>query len=94
MCFPASGPVPGPGPGPNLYLMTPAPNLYFTAPALNLYLPVPALSLCSAVLRFTVKVCSSYSVTYLNSTSTYMCTNLLSIILAISKFQLLEISLQ
>ena len=42
-----------PAPGPNLYLTAPAPNLYFTAPALNLCLPV---------LRFTVKVCYSYSV--------------------------------
>ena len=33
--------------------LTLRPNLYFTAPALNL---------CSPVLRFTVKVCYSYSV--------------------------------
>ena len=50
LCFPALAA------GPNLYLTAPAPNLYFTAPALNLCLPV---------LRFTVKVCYSYSV-YLN----------------------------
>ena len=67
MCFPASGP----GPGPNLYLTTPTPNLYFTAPALNLYVPVPALNLCSPVLRFTVKVCYSYSV-YLHKLNVYL----------------------
>ena len=49
-------------PGPNLYLTIQAPNLYFTAFVLSLYLPAPILTLCFTALRFTVKVCYSYSV--------------------------------
>ena len=75
LCFPAPGPGPQPqfvfdGPGPNLYFAAPVLNFYFAAPALNLYLaapalnlysPAPALNLCWPVLRFSVKVCYSYS---------------------------------
>ena len=43
------------------------------APTLNLYLPGPALNLCSPVLRFTVKVCYSYSYSvYLYKLSVYL----------------------
>ena len=49
-----------PRPRPELWLS--APYLYFMALAHNLYLPALALNLCLPVLRFTVKVCYSYSV--------------------------------
>ena len=88
MCFPSLAP------GPNLYLTALAPNLYFTTPILNLYLPAPALSLRSPVLRFTIKVCYSYSVClYKLSVFLYVLT-CLSIMWAISKLQLFEISSQ
>ena len=46
----------------DLHLSAPALNLYFPAPALNLFLPALVLILCLPVLRFTVRVCYSYSV--------------------------------
>ena len=87
----ALAPGPGPGPGRNLYLAAPVPNFYFTAPALNLYLRAPALNLCLPILRFAVKVCYSCSVCLYKLS---VCTNLLSIIWAISELQLFEISSQ
>ena len=76
--FPASRPRTWP-PALNFYLPVPALNLYFASLAPNLFLwelaPnlfLPALALlCLSVLRFTVKVCYSYSA-YLHKLSVYV----------------------
>ena len=82
LSFPGPGSDPGRWPRPwspviNLYLPTSALNLYFPAPTANLCLPAPTLNLflppnlCLPVLRFTVKICYSYSV-YLYKLSVYL----------------------
>ena len=65
-----SGSRPQP-PALNLYFPAQVPNFYLPVPALNFFLLALVLNLCFPVLRFTVKVCYSYSV-YLSKLSVYL----------------------